>query len=143
MIRFDKFPDRRAISLMLALLLSIFSLLFFTSCGSSRSLARDETLRIEYRDRLREARDSIYRHDSVYMYTSGDTVYRDRWHYRYRDRILRDTVYQQKIDSVYVETQVRKASSIASLWTILQLISGVLVLAVLLALIIKFARLWK
>ena len=63
--------------------------------------------------------------------------------YRYRDRLLRDTVYLHKIDSVYVETQVRKSSSIASLWTILQVIGGVLVLGAILALVVKVTRLWR
>lgn len=139
----DNLPERGEPSLILALLFALFFLLIFTSCGASRTVVRGEAVRTEYRDRLRESRDSIYLQDSIYIYSSGDTVYRDRWRYRYRDRILRDTVYLHKIDSVYVETQVRKSSSIASLWTIVQVISGVLVLGALLALILKVARLWR
>lgn len=50
--------------------------------------------------------DSVFRHDSVAVYVSGDTVritqYRDR--YRVRERI--DTVYRAVIDTARVEVPV-------------------------------------
>ena len=130
-------------SLILAIIFALLTLLVFTSCGASRTVVREGAVRTEYVDRLREHRDSIYVQDSIYIFAKGDTVYRDRVRYRYRDRLLRDTVYLHKIDSVYVETQVRKSSSIASLWTILQVIGGVLVLGAILALVVKVTRLWR
>ena len=45
-------------------------------------------------------RDSIYLHDSTIVREKGDTVLIDRWHTRYRDREVHDTVYQSRIDSV-------------------------------------------
>ena len=62
-------------------------------------------------------RDSIYLHDSTIVREKGDTVLIERWHTKYRDREVHDTVYQSRIDSVpapypvteYVE---RKMSSI-------------------------------
>ena len=65
-------------------------------------------------------RDSIYLHDSTIMREKGDTVLIERWHTRYRDREVHDTVYQSRIDSVpapypvteYVE---RKMSAIDKL----------------------------
>ena len=45
-------------------------------------------------------RDSIYLHDSTIVREKGDTVLIERWHTRYRDRDVHDTVYQSRIDSV-------------------------------------------
>ena len=139
----NHYNDHGDPSLILAIIFALLTLLVFTSCGASRTVVREGAVRTEYIDRMREHRDSIYVQDSIYIFSKGDTVFRDRVRYRYRDRLLRDTVYLHKIDSVYVETQVRKSSSIASLWTIIQVIGGVMVLGVLLALVLKVARLWR
>lgn len=45
-------------------------------------------------------RDSIYLHDSTIVREKGDTVLIERWHTRYRNREVHDTVYQSRIDSV-------------------------------------------
>jgi len=45
-------------------------------------------------------RDSIYLHDSTIVREKGDTVLVERWHTKYRDREVHDTVYQSRIDSV-------------------------------------------
>lgn len=65
-------------------------------------------------------RDSIYLHDSTIVREKGDTLFIERWHTKYRDREVHDTVYQSRIDSVpapypvteYVE---RKMSAIDKL----------------------------
>ncbi len=57
-----------------------------------------------YQSRLQ--RDSIYLHDSIYyaVQTKGDTVveYQERWHTAYRDRLVHDTAYVAKHDTVPV-----------------------------------------
>ena len=65
-------------------------------------------------------RDSIYLHDSTIVREKGDTVLIERWHTKYRDREVRDTIYQSRNDTVpqpypvteYVE---RKMSAIDKL----------------------------
>ena len=65
-------------------------------------------------------RDSIYLHDSTIVREKGDTVLIERWHTKYRDREVHDTVYQSRVDSIpqpypvteYVE---RKMSAIDKL----------------------------
>ena len=57
-------------------------------------------------------KDSVYKHDSVYVYQKGDTVtkYVEKVTYQYklqrdtlyRDRIRRDTMYVERVDSVTV-----------------------------------------
>lgn len=46
--------------------------------------------------------DSIYVHDSVSVKESGDTVRIERWHTKYKEKQVHDTVYQAKTDSVRV-----------------------------------------
>ena len=44
--------------------------------------------------------DSIYVHDSTYIHERGDTVWIERWHTRWRDRLLLDTIYQAVHDTL-------------------------------------------
>ena len=64
---------------------------------------------IEYRDRWQ--RDSIHIHDSIHIRDKGDTVFVDRWHTGYKDKLLRDTTYIEKTDSVQVPYPVEKKLS--------------------------------
>ena len=48
--------------------------------------------------------DSIYVHDSTYIHERGDTVWVERWHTRWRDRLLLDTIYEAVHDTVPVGT---------------------------------------
>lgn len=67
-------------------------------------------------------RDSIYveKHDSIVLQTKGDTVTIDRWHFRdrWRDRVMVDTFYQSKTDTVIVVKEAAKAEAVP-LWKIL------------------------
>lgn len=44
--------------------------------------------------------DSVYQHDSIYIREKGDTVWYERWHTQYRDRLRIDTVYQARVDTI-------------------------------------------
>lgn len=44
--------------------------------------------------------DSVYQHDSTYIKEKGDTVWYERWHTQYRDRLRIDTVYQARVDTI-------------------------------------------
>jgi len=75
----------------------------FSGCTTTKYVPVPEyhtdTVRI-----VQHHRDSIYLSDSIYVsdFVRDDTVYKtvERWHTQYRDRIVRDTVYQSKTDSV-------------------------------------------
>lgn len=53
-------------------------------------------------------RDSIYQLDSVYIRDKGDTVLITKTRYLYRDKLIRDTVYMSRIDSVQVPYPIEK-----------------------------------
>lgn len=61
----------------------------------------------------RTVRDSIHVRDSVRITVAGDTVTIDRWHDRWRDRIVRDTIRQTRCDTV---TVVRPAEPLPLTW---------------------------
>ena len=62
-----------------------------------------------YQDRF--FRDSIYLHDSIRVEVKGDTVFRDRYRYLYRDREIRDTVQVTVTDSIPYPVVVEKELS--------------------------------
>ena len=81
-----------------------------SSCAVKERVVTVERVRT---DTLRETRnmlDSIYLHDSVFVkqYERGETVFveKERWHTRYQDRLLVDTVYKSRTDSVPVPYEV-------------------------------------
>ena len=59
-----------------------------------------------WRDRVR--RDSILRYDSVYIKEKGDTVWMEKYRYLYRDRLVHDTLYVFRTDSVQVPVPVER-----------------------------------
>ena len=92
-----------------------------------------DTVRISH-----NTRDSIYVHDSTYIKEKGDTMLIERWHTAWRDRIVRDTVYQSKRDSIPYPVEVVKEVPAKLTWwqqTRLHLANIVLWLLALLAVI--------
>lgn len=68
---------------------------------------------VEYRDSIvtRYHHDTIqtYEKDSIFIHAKGDTVWRERWSIRWRDKIVErhDTIYQdRKTETVRVEKVV-------------------------------------
>lgn len=122
-----------------------FCILVFSlaSCGATRTIVKEGEVRTEWRDRYTERRDSVYLHDSVYIHSKGDTVYLERWHTRIRDRTLRDTLYLHKIDSVYVETQVKKSSAIADINSTLRVLGCTAVILAVIIFVLKILRRWR
>jgi hypothetical protein len=83
----------------------------FGSCTTTKYVPVPEyhtdTLRLS-----RNIRDSIYLSDSIYVsdFVRSDTVYKttERWHTQWRERIVRDTIYQSKRDSIPYPVEVIK-----------------------------------
>lgn len=53
-------------------------------------------------------RDSIYRHDSIYIREKGDTVWMERYKYVYRDKVVHDTMYVNRTDTIREPYPVEK-----------------------------------
>ncbi len=85
--------------------------------------------------RIENERDSIYIRDSVIVRVAGDTVYKDRWHTEYKDRIVQqvDTVVQ--VDERVVETIVEKKVIPRWAWWVTGyglLVTGLIILGIIL-----------
>ena len=106
--------DNRWREVMIIIFLSLLALAL-TSCSPKVRLVPVEHTRIEWRDRLRL--DSIYIHDSVYVTEkqAGDTIYKVKEVYRWRDRWRVDTINTGRIDSVHV-TEVVEVPAKLTAW---------------------------
>ena len=90
---------------MIIIFLSLLALAL-TACSPKVRLVPVERTHIEWRDRLRL--DSIYLHDSIYITErmAGDTVYKTKEVYRWRDRWRVDTINAGRIDSVRLTERI-------------------------------------
>ena len=90
---------RTVLLLALAAAVAVFGLLLLTGCTNTKYVPI-ETVRIDTMKVTKYERDSIYIHDSTIVREKGDTMFVEKWHTRWRDRWMHDTVYQSRVDSV-------------------------------------------
>ena len=82
----------------------------FSGCQTIRYVPV-ETVRTDTLYQKVLQRDSIHIHDSVTIREKGDTVMIEHWRTQWRDRVLRDTVYRSRTDSVQVPYPVERQLS--------------------------------
>lgn len=87
----------------------------------------------EYRDRLQY--DSIYTRDSIYLQDKGDTIYLSKYKYIYRDKLVRDTAYVHRIDSIQVPYKVEVEKKL-NMWQKVKIDIGGYAVIVILVLIV-------
>lgn len=78
------------------------------ACCGAKQYVPVESVKVEFRDKIVQIRDSIYQRDSVYIRERGDTVFVDKFVYLYRDKYKRDTLYHERIDTVAVPYELVK-----------------------------------
>ena len=106
--------------------------LLLTACSSTKVVTVDR-VRTDTVKTVRSVRDSIYMHDSIRVTEKGDTVTIERWHTRYQDRLLLDTIYESRTDSVPVPYPVEKlVERQLSWWQHTQMYAGDVLLLLLL-----------
>ena len=89
---------RTVLLLALAAAVAVFGLLL-TGCTTTKYVPI-ETVRTDTMKVTKYERDSIYIHDSTIVSEKGDTMLIEKWHTRWRDRWMHDTVYQSRVDSI-------------------------------------------
>ena len=104
-----------------------------TSCSPKVRVVPVEWTRVEWRDRLRL--DSVYVHDSIYLTEkqAGDTIYKVKEVYRWRDRWRIDTINTGRVDSIRV-TEVVEVPAKLTAWQAWRLKAFAPLLAIALAL---------
>ena len=78
-----------------------------TSCRSIKYVPV-ETVKTEYKTRDSSRFDSIYEHDSIFLFVKGDTVYKEKYLYKYRYLTINKTDTVMKTDSVQIPYPVEK-----------------------------------
>ena len=85
----------------------VFVVMCCTGCTTTKYIEVErvthDTLKI-----TKHQRDSIWLHDSVLVDKSGDTIKIEKWHTKYVERAVHDTLYQSKTDSIPVPYPVEK-----------------------------------
>lgn len=121
----------RNLFLILALVIIASVLL---GCKAKEMTTTMETVRTDTVYKSTTKLDSIYIHDSIWQHewTVGDTVYMERVKYqtRWRDRLMRDTIYLSRADTVKIERTIEKAYRLAWWKKALMDIGGICVVAI-------------
>ena len=97
----DNWIDRGARLLIATIIgiLLLWTMGFFSSCTRTvyvpkTSIQRDSIYITQYK------RDSIYMRDSIFQFLKADTMYIEKWHTKYVEREVHDTLYQAVHDSI-------------------------------------------
>lgn len=83
-------------------------LLMFCSCKAHEKLVVVTEHRTDTTYIVKQRTDSIWMHDSIHVREKGDTVMIERWHTMYKEKMIRDTLLQCRVDSVPVPYPVEK-----------------------------------
>ena len=54
----------------------------------------------------KQQRDSIWLHDSIHVKDKGDTLLIEKWHTKYIEKMVHDTIYRSSVDSIPVPVTV-------------------------------------
>ena len=74
-------------------------------------------------------RDSVYLHDSTFIREKGDTVWIEKWHTKWRERLVHDTCYQSRTDTlVSVTEHVKEVAKPLTWWQRSRIFVGGLVI---------------
>lgn len=93
--------------------LLILAVIILTCCKTTERVeyVPVETVKTEYKDRIVETYDSVHITDSIYVAVKGDTTlvykYRDRW----KLKLVHDTAYVNRTDSIRIPYPVEKKLS--------------------------------
>ena len=93
--------------LLYILTIFLMSEICFTSCRNIKSVPV-ETVKTEYKTRDSIRFDSIYGHDSIFLFVKGDTVYKEKYRYKYRYLTINKTDTVMLTDSVQIPYPVEK-----------------------------------
>ena len=98
----------------LQVLFLLFVLTIFVNCSPRIVPVTDVRVDSVYIARVQ--RDTIYERDSVLVYTQADTIYKEKYRYVYRDRLVTDTLWRERCDTINTIVEVEKRLSRIEEW---------------------------
>jgi hypothetical protein len=122
----------------------IVSVLLLTSCTTTK-VVEVEKVRTDTTYITKWQRDSVWLHDSIRVREKGDSVWVERWHTKFIEREVHDTLYQAKTDSIPVPYEVvKEVPAELSWWQRVRLWLGNAALLALLGVVGYYGwRLWR
>lgn len=119
-----------------SIIVVFFLCLFICSCTTTKYV-EVEKVRIDTTYITQHQRDSIWMHDSILVREKDDTVWFEKWHTKYIEKQIHDTLYSASHDTIPVICEVEKeVPAQLSSWQKLLIKAGYLALAALIACII-------
>lgn len=94
-------------SVLVGIIIVCACLLLFCSCITTKYV-EVEKIRTDTLIETKLMYDSIHIHDSVHVKEKGDSVWEERWHTEYIEKLLTDTIYQTTHDTIPKPYQVTK-----------------------------------
>jgi hypothetical protein len=86
-------------SVLVGIIIVCACLLLFCSCRTTEYI-EVEKIRTDTLIETLLMYDSIHIHDSIHIKEKGDSVWEERWHTKYIEKILMDTIYQATHDTI-------------------------------------------
>lgn len=124
------------------IVIAMFVMLLFSSCATRTQ--------IEYRDRVvdhyitKVEKDTVIEkmHDSVYIHSKGDTVWYEKWHTKYVDKIVlrHDTCWRDSIVTIRKET-TKEVVKIPKIFKI-SFVFSILVIIFAIYKVLKWLKVW-
>jgi len=110
------------------------AVVLLAGCKTKEHVVTVEKVRTDTLLKLCNTRDSIWLHDSIRVSEKGDTIRIERWHTKYVEREVHDTLYQSKHDSVPIPYEVvREVAKPLTWWQRTRLHMGEALLALMAA----------
>ena len=94
-------------AVLISICLALAALWFLCSCTTTK-VVTVEKVKTDTTYITQHQRDSIWLHDSIHVSEKGDTIRIERWHTKYIEREVHDTLYRAKVDSIPVPYEVIK-----------------------------------
>lgn len=118
-------------AVLISICLALAALWFLTSCTTTK-VVTVEKVKTDTTYITKQQRDSIWLHDSIHVTERGDTIRIERWHTKYIEREVHDTLYRAKTDSIPVPYEVvKEVPAELSWWQKTRIIIGTFVLGLL------------
>ena len=115
----DRSIKRGCLRVLMIIAALVAALVVCVALGSCTTV-REVTVERVRTDTLLQScniRDSIYLRDSVIVREMGDTLWVERWHTAWRERLVRDTIYRTHTDTlVSISERVKEVKKPLTWW---------------------------
>ena len=138
---------KRVIKYLIIWLVILMLLAWLTSCTATK-VVEVEKVRTDTTYVTKWQKDSVWLHDSIHVKERGDTVLVEKWHTKYVEKQVHDTLYQAKTDSIPVPYwKIKEVPAELSWWQRVRLWLGNIVLLALLGVAVyygyRFYKVWR